>query len=432
MKGVIKIITILEDYGHSFQEYLLNESFAPILPITEDLIDNYKITLRYLSNNILNAKNIDKIDLSTIIDEYYNKYEIHSSMIDIDELLSIYNDCKYLLRENNNEVEYNDENLEYNGFIKSTFRIHAHDSKRAPFHWDFRFKTEFGTSAYSFVLLKHKMPDDNEKLLVKQQPMHPHHWVDLDHTQIKPGEYGAGSVTTIDFGDIYYKLKDRSFSFYINGNIYKGAYHLINLKKSLFLLFKAQDSILVDKDVRIKEWINYARNFLSYLNKTFYTKFNINNNILPVIPDNPQLLDEIEYNNSINSNNNSSIITLPSITYCIYLKKNIIEDIISKECNINNIEDVMRLLILRNNIAPTFFNYLSNLSNNSNIINDIYDDTKDSLFYSDNQLEHIKNESYSMYPKEKIYRAFSDIYLGHKFYSQFDFERYLMNLIKKI
>ena len=87
----------------------------------------------------------------------------------------------------------------------------------------------------------------------------------------------------------------------------------------------------------------------------------------------------------------------------------------------------MRLLILRDTISPKFFSYLN--SNYNITLDDIYEDIRD-IPYSDKILEQMKDKDFQNYKIEKVYRMFSDIYLGHKFYSQFDFERYLIKLIE--
>ena len=330
----------------SFEEYLAREDFNPEIIFHKDLTNAYKSSLDYVCNEILSNPNITKDD---IISDYFNNYNSYSELFFIDELFDIYNDSKQLvLLEHDDNNQYTEEEFLDNGFIKSTYIIHKHDSARAPLHWDLRFKTEFGTSAYSFVLLKCKLPEtDDEKLLVKQQPMHPSKWVDLKETVIEDG-YGKGSITTIDRGTIYYKIaNNRSFTFYLDGVIYKGAYHLINLRNTLFLLFKAKNNILSSKEEREKEWLEYAKKFIEYLNKTFYRRYGIEMNI--ELSD--KALDMIEYNNAINNSNDLNICYIPSLDYCNELKKsNKIVNMISEECKIRDIEDIMRLLILRNSI----------------------------------------------------------------------------------
>ena len=404
------------------------ESFDPIIPTNIDFVNSYKNSLNYISNKLLSG-DINSLNKDNLILNYYNNYNIFSDSLFISDFYNIYNSCKEIFHEIESPIyDYTDESFEYNGFIKSEFVIHEHDSKKAPLHWDLRWKTEFKTSAYSFVLLKHRLPsDENEKLLVKQQPMHPTQWVDMVETVIGHG-YGQGSVKTVDRGIIYYKRKDKSFSFYLKGNIYKDAYHLININNSLFLIFKAKDSILADYDERNEEWITYAKNFIDYINKTFKQRYNlkldlINNSNIKIAPDNEfyYYIKEYDVNN---------ILYIPSINFILDIKKNNLYNMISKECKINNIEDIMRLLILRNYIAPKFFEYVKN-NIYEDILNKVYDDIRD-IDYIDDELELLKNNNYAEYMNQKVYRMFSDIYLGHKYYSQFDFERYLMNLLNKI
>lgn len=409
------------------------ETFLPSVPLDDYLADQYYNTITLISNKLLESNNIVNFTEDDIINIYSENFDKISDFITIHELYHFYNDCIELLHENDSKFDINDEYTEekflYNGFIKSEFVIHEHDSKRAPLHWDFRFKTEFKTSAYSFVLLKHKMPDnDKEKLLVKRQPMHPPAWVDMDHTQIGEG-YGQGSVKTIDRGIIYYKTKNNSFSFYILGNIYSGAYHLINLKNSIYLLFKAMNNIVPSFEERNKEWIEYANNFIAYMNKVFKYRYKLNDNFISYnsIVIAPDLL---QYINRTHLKDNN-IIYIPDIASMIELQKsNNIQKIISTDCKINNIEDIMRLRILRDYIAPIFFNYYK--IRNNNIIDNIYDKIRD-VNYFDDELESFKNTlNINDYKQEKVYRMFSDIYLGHKYYGQFDFERFLINYLKDL
>lgn len=399
----------------------------PSIPLYEESLISYSKALDFISNKLLN-RNIRTYNIDDLINEYFNHYKELSEGILITEIYHIYNDCKELLVESDNPSnEYTDDNFEYNGFIKSDFVIHEHDSKRAPLHWDLRFKTEFKTSAFSFVLLKHKMPEDQERLLVKRQPMHPTQWVDMDHTQIGEG-YGQGSVTTVDRGIIYYKMKDNSFTFYLKGNIYQGAYHLININQSMYLLFKATNSILADLTGRLNEWIRYAYNFILYLNKTFKKKFNLQLDLFSYRLEDIKISENNKYYFDINNNKDNNILYIPSISDCLDIKKNLLNRIISTDCKINNIEDVMRLLILRNYISPEFFRYISTYFNNDKFIDIVYNGIRD-IDYNDQELNELKVTNYSEYMIQKIYRMFSDIYLGHKFYGQFDFERFLINLI---
>ena len=411
----------------TFEEYLLQESFTPILPMFSENRDRYKRALIFLDKVMLKNK---RPTLEDSILMYQSNYEDISEIIDISRFIDLYKECSELLKEDKeltDNISYTENDFIYNGFIKSTFVIHEHDSKKAPLHWDLRFKTEFGTSAYSFVLLKHKMPEDTEKLLVKQQPMHPPQWVDMDHTQIGEG-YGQGSVTTVDRGTIFYKLKNKSFTLFLMGSKFYGPYHLINLRNSMFLIFKATSSILVDKDERIEEWSEYASNFLQYLKDTFKRKFNITDIIKDTKINKNHILETNDYEINIH-NQSSDDIYIPSIQMCIDIRndKQSLEDNISKECNVKSVEDVMRLLILRDTISPKFFSYLN--SNYNITLDDIYEDIRD-IPYSDKILEQMKDKDFQNYKIEKVYRMFSDIYLGHKFYSQFDFERYLIKLIE--
>ena len=402
------------------------ESFIPTIAMNETSTKSFANVLTYISSILTNKEILNKITISDVIEHYTDNYKELSEGILITELKNVYEDAReLLLQESEINYDYSDEQFEYNGFIKSEFVIHEHDSRKAPLHWDFRFKTEFKTSAYSFVILKHKMPEvTEEKLLCKQQPMHPPVWVDLDHTSIESG-YGAGSVKTIDRGTIYYKQKNESFSFYIIGDVYKGAFHLLNVRNSNYLLFKAVDSILSTPEEREAEWIEYAKKFCYYVKTQILKKYNID---LPLQVDKDRILDKNEYTYTILTSDNSTIF-LQSLQHCINVKKSgEINTIIHKDCNINSVEDISRLYMLRNFISAMFVNELMDRFG-TDIVDEIYDETYEKTYYTDGDLETLR-KSDPLYKRLWLQHIFSDIFMGHKFYGQFDFERYLINKVK--
>ena len=410
-------------------DIFLYESLIPSIPLYESALNSYNCVLNYISNKLLNSKTT----FEQVIEEYNKNYSILSETITINELYSVFKDCHELLEihdknDSKSDDEYSDEKMAYNGFIKSEFVCHEHDSKRAPLHYDLRWKTEFKTSAFSFAIPKHKIPEGNEKILAKQQPMHPPAWVDMDHTQIGEG-HGQGSVKTIDRGTIYYKIKNRSFTIVLKGKKYFGAYHLIHIKNSDYLFFEAKNNILPSIEERNNEWIQYAKNFINYLNKVFARKFNLNDNFLNY---NEILISQsqLEYQNHLIMNeNNSNTLYIYSVNNCIdIMKSNQVKELFSKDCKINHIEDIMRVNILRDYIAPKFFDYYIKLTK-QDLISIIYEDIRE-IPYEDIDLNKIKNIDFNQYKKLKIYRMFSDIYLGHKYYGSFDFERYLINKLK--
>lgn len=428
------LIVALQLYKRDL-DYLINEDHVtynmPILD--ENDVSSFAAAYRFLHNTVLSKKFLEKNCIYGVINAYHENFYENSTLINIDELIELYGTCKEFLMEhssnNSNNIDddstlYTEENFMRNGFIKSDYVIHQHDSRHAPLHWDFRFKTEFKTSAYSFVILKHKMPDSNEKLLCKRQPMHPPVWVDLDHTEIASG-YGAGSVITIDRGTIYYKEKNDSFTFYIKGNKNKGAFHLIKINYSNYLFFEAQNSILSTKEERNSEWLSYAKTFVEYLNtraqKTFKNK--LPSTYSANIDDGA--IDDYDKHILHSRSMNNKLIAIPSLDYCINLKNsNTFKDDISKECNIRTYEDVMRLYMSRE-YTYKIVNFELDNSMRQRLLKEVLDNVP----YHDHNLRKIESLNPNKYPYEKLYRVFADIYLGHKFYGAYDFEKNLLRIL---
>lgn len=295
------------------------------------------------------------------------------------------------------------------------------------FATDFRFKTEFKTSAYSFVIVRHKMPATDEKLLCKKQAMHPPVWVDLDHTDIANG-YGAGSVKTIDRGTIYYKelpnsnnKKVNNFVFYLDGKKYSGAYFLIAINEYNYLFFRATSNILPTIEERNKEWYTYASRYIEYLNnritKTLLSTSKNCNRIKYALYNYISKNYPIDYQRSINNNNH--LLVVPSLQYILDTIDDV-DSIVSKDCNINSNEDLMRLFLTREYIRKCILYDLTNEERDTLI------HTTSNINYSDPELLY----SYKDNPLEKTIRAISDIYMGHKFYGSVDLENLLAYALK--
>lgn len=403
------------------------ESLLPTIPNNDSYIDAFGNVLTYIKEILINKAILKNLTIDDVIIHYHDNYKDLNKGILITELKNVYEDCcELLLLEDNTDPEYNEQTFIDNGFIKSEFVIHEHNSRKAPLHWDFRFKTEFKTSAYSFVILKHKMPENNsEKLLCKRQPMHPAVWVDLKGTSIESG-YGAGSVTTIDRGTIYYKKKKESFSFYINGEKYSGAYHLIQVNNSNYLLFNATDSIIPTPQQKEEEWIQYMSNFTEYIKKQLLKKFNIKLNL---IVDSKQIVDRNNDAIALTNPEDNSTFYIQTMQWCINAKNSgYINTMKSRQCNINSIGDIGRFMMLRNTIAPEFLNILKGKFGDK-IIDEIYSEIKDKVDYEDEELLKLRNHPKLSYNYFFLVHVFSDIYMGHKYYGQFDVERYFINKI---
>lgn len=381
---------------------------------------------------------VDQEDLNNLLCSYIDNYYDTKSYITevlVDDLYDIYSNYNNVIstineiNDSSKEVtptSYKEQDLLTNGFIKSDFVIHRHDSRKAPLHWDLRFKTEFKTSAYSFVILKHHMPDNGEKLLCKKQPMHPPVWVDLKNTTIESG-YGAGSITTIDRGTIYYKVLDneRKIAMYLVGDKYKGAYHLISINQYNYLFFKATNSILPTIEERNQEWQTYATNYIQYLNskinKILLSRVNKHNKIEYSLYNYISKDYQIDYSRSIDTNNH--MLVIPSISYVMDTD---IKKITSSDCKINSIEDIMRLYITREYIHK-MLSYDLKIEYLHNIL-----DTVKEIDYNDPELIKMKQDlDINNFLFNKAVRAISDIYLGHKYYGAIDLEQLISYSINK-
>ena len=388
---------------------------------------------------------VDTTNFNNLVCEYIdNYYDTQSTVTEVlvDDLYDIYsnfNDLMDTISEINgsdNEVapsSYKEKDLLLAGFIKSDFVIHEHDSRKAPLHWDLRFKTEFKTSAYSFVIIKHHMPNKGEKLLCKKQPMHPPVWVDLKDTNIESG-YGAGSVTTVDRGTIYYKVLDneKKIVMYLDGDKYKGAYYLISINQYNYLFFSATNSILPTVEERNEEWQSYAKNYIAYLNNK------INKILLSRVDRHRKKIEyslynyisrdyQQDYSRSISTDNH--MLVIPSIQYVM---DSDVKKITSTDCKINSIEDIMRLYLTREYIRK-MLSYDLTIEYLHNIL-----ETVKEIDYSDPELTKMHKSSNSSDDKddrgylfEKAVRAISDIYLGHKYYGAIDLEQLISYSITK-
>ena len=396
--------------------------------LLENFINNKLCNINWYNNLSLNDDPLHKLIESyteLITNSALSSAAEVSLNLNLSELIECYQSSilSTILSESDHQQEvYKEQDLLDNGFMKSTFVIHEHDSKTAPLHWDLRFKTEFGKSAYSFVLLKMKLPEYDEKLLVKRQPMHPSVWVDLDHTEIQSG-YGKGSVITIDRGTIYYKVhKEESFTFYLEGTTSFGAYHLIRLNGNNYLILKAKKSIISSPEDREAEWKAYMTNFLKFLNTKIRTVYNIDVNF--------------QFDNDEKKDSKAILIPYRTLSDAMELQNSIISKK-HKMANIRNTNDVGRFLILQNIsdivynnlITPTQRNKVNSLVLDIEYFSPEFTESIEIIKKSYENPEQIERQIV----KQKFILMFSDIYLGHKFYSidgkAFDFEKELSKII---
>lgn len=194
----------------------------------------------------------------TYLQEYINDPDAVESIMPLDEFIEYYDESKdrIICEDNQGKQEFTEEELIENGFYPSDFIIHEHDATKL--HWDLRWKTRFGNSAYSFAIPKCKLPESqDEKVLALRQPMHPSIWVDLKATDTFRDENSKGpmgKISLVDRGRIFAKETPKSFIIYLMGEKIKGGFILVHVGKENSYMLMQNTNILSDKDARRKEW----------------------------------------------------------------------------------------------------------------------------------------------------------------------------------
>lgn len=264
LSELIESFDLIEDFLYTSQEKELIE-------------DCYTFPFKYKG-----LKKLDELQFS-YLSEYKNDPDNMERLIPFDEFSEFLDEIKdIVLYEDQNVLpEYSPETLLENGFYQSEFVIHEHNA--TSFHWDFRFKTRFGNSAYSFAIPKAKLPEnEDDKVLAIRQPMHPAVWVDLkstdtfrDEPEGRSAKTAMGSIRLIDRGTVFVKERPRSFAVYIQGEKIVGAYMLVKVGNGNSYLFVKASNILSDKDARQKEWRGNAYKYWKFQTKELLRIFGI-------------------------------------------------------------------------------------------------------------------------------------------------------------
>ena len=272
----------MEEYISKNIEQLL-ESYEDLEMFEENFLSNED---RKFIDNVYSFPYIndgmDRLeDLRTsYLREYMENSDRVEELVPFDKFISFFKEAKDMKNymDKNILIENTEENLIENGFYKSEFVIHAHNAKT--FHWDLRWKTRFGNSAYSFAIPKAKLPEENEKILALKQPMHPSVWVDLKTTDTFKDDTqrgSMGSISLIDKGNIFVKERPNSYAIYLQGETYRGAYILIssNRNGNSYILIKTEN-IMSDSDARNKEWKISAFRYWKFQKEKMMEEFKIN------------------------------------------------------------------------------------------------------------------------------------------------------------
>ena len=272
----------MEEYISKNIEQLL-ESYEDLEMFEENFLSNED---RKFIDNVYSFPYIndgmDRLeDLRTsYLREYMENSDRVEELVPFDKFISFFKEAKDMKNymDKNILIENTEENLIENGFYKSEFVIHAHNAKT--FHWDLRWKTRFGNSAYSFAIPKAKLPEENEKILALKQPMHPAVWVDLKTTDTFKDDTqrgSMGSISLIDKGNIFVKERPNSYAIYLQGETYRGAYILIssNRNGNSYILIKTEN-IMSDSDARNKEWKISAFKYWKFQKEKMMEEFKIN------------------------------------------------------------------------------------------------------------------------------------------------------------
>ena len=261
---------------------LLSESYEDLEMFEENFLSNEDrkfiddiYSFPYINEGM---NSLEKLRIS-YLKEYMENSDKIEELIPFNDFVLFFNEAKDIknFTENNVDIENTEENLIENGFYKSEFVIHAHNAKT--FHWDLRWKTRFGNSAYSFAIPKAKIPEDNEKILALKQPMHPSIWVDLKTTDTFKDDTQSGSmgsISLVDKGYIFVKERPKSYAIYIQGETIRGSYILISSGNNNSYIFIKTDNIMSDSDARNKEWKISAYKYWKYQKEKILEMFKIN------------------------------------------------------------------------------------------------------------------------------------------------------------
>lgn len=261
---------------------LLSESYEDLEMFEENFLSNEDrkfiddiYSFPYINEGM---NSLEKLRIS-YLKEYMENSDKIEELVPFNDFVLFFNEAKDIknFTENNVDIENTEENLIENGFYKSEFVIHAHNAKT--FHWDLRWKTRFGNSAYSFAIPKAKVPEDNEKVLALKQPMHPSIWVDLKTTDTFKDDTqrgSMGSISLVDRGYIFVKERPKSYAIYIQGETIRGSYILISSGNNNSYIFIKTDNIMSDSDARNKEWKISAFKYWKYQKEKILEIFKIN------------------------------------------------------------------------------------------------------------------------------------------------------------
>lgn len=118
------------------------------------------------------------------------------------------------------------------------FIIHTHLAKKAGPHIDLRIGIPNRDSLASFALPKSKIPQNpGEKVLAVRGADHGRVWANIDNMEIPDGDYGAGTISTMQKGTCQIEGWSHShITFRVNGSSVKGGldgrYALIRFRGS--------------------------------------------------------------------------------------------------------------------------------------------------------------------------------------------------------
>lgn len=131
------------------------------------------------------------------------------------------------------------------------FVLQKHDAVRAGLHLDLRIQPPGKRVLYSFALPKAKVPKiPGERALAVRTNDHSHMYLYVDHLEIPKGNYGHGTINTIQKGNLRIQgWSDRFITFYSDeGEYLKGRYALLKFQgkhtkdeNNLWVLIKLKD-----------------------------------------------------------------------------------------------------------------------------------------------------------------------------------------------
>lgn len=140
--------------------------------------------------------------------------------------------------------------------IVCKYVLQEHDALKAGLHYDLRIQIPKQRVLASWALPKHKLPINiGERVLAVRTNDHSHVWLYTDEMKIPVGNYGAGTIKTIEKGNFEVEgWSDRYITFNCKDKLINGRFALIKFDGK-----KKNDEMNLWMFIKIKEKEKYAK-----------------------------------------------------------------------------------------------------------------------------------------------------------------------------